>query len=91
MPAEALDTKVVLKLDGYLEPNIPAIVHRHDAFRKWKDTIDQHEGGYENFTKGYLKFGLNVGPKGEVVYREWAPNATEASLIGDFSQFVSFV
>ncbi|KAJ7653473.1 glycoside hydrolase family 13 protein [Mycena rosella] len=86
MPAEALDPKIVLKLDGYLEPNVPAIVHRHDVFRKWKDTIDQYEGGYDNFTKGYLKFGLNVGPSGEVVYREWAPNAIEAYLIGDFSE-----
>jgi 1,4-alpha-glucan branching enzyme len=86
MPAEALDPKLVLKRDGYLEPNIPAIVHRHDVFRKWKDTIEQHEGGYDNFTKGYLKFGLNVGSNGEVVYREWAPNAIGAYLIGDFSR-----
>jgi 1,4-alpha-glucan branching enzyme len=86
MPAEALDPKIVLKNDGYLEPNIPAIVHRHDVFRKWKDTIDEYEGGYDNFTKGYLKFGLNVGSNGEVVYREWAPNAKEACLIGDFSK-----
>ncbi|KAJ7283973.1 glycoside hydrolase family 13 protein [Mycena rebaudengoi] len=87
MPTAALDPKVVLKRDGYLEPNIPAIVHRHNAFRKWKDTIEQHEGGYDNFTKGYLKFGLNLTPKGEVVYREWAPNAKEASLIGDFNEW----
>ncbi|KAJ7232223.1 glycoside hydrolase family 13 protein [Mycena haematopus] len=87
MPTEPLDPKTVLKLDGYLEPNIPAIVHRHDAFRKWKDTIEQHEGGYENFSKGYLKFGLNVGSNGEVVYREWAPNAKEAYLIGDFNEW----
>ncbi|KAJ7639073.1 glycoside hydrolase family 13 protein [Roridomyces roridus] len=87
MPTPALDPKVVLELDGYLEPNIPAIVHRHNAFRKWKDTFEEHEGGYEPFTKGYLKFGLNVGPNGEVVYREWAPNATEAVLIGEFNDW----
>ncbi|KAF7355537.1 1,4-alpha-glucan branching enzyme [Mycena sanguinolenta] len=87
MPTEALDREIVLKLDGYLEPNIPAILHRHDVFRKWKDTIEQHEGGYDNFTKGYLKFGLNVGANGEVVYREWAPNAKEACVIGDFNEW----
>ncbi|RDB20124.1 1,4-alpha-glucan-branching enzyme [Hypsizygus marmoreus] len=87
MPTKPLDPKVVTELDGYLEPNVPAIVHRHDLFRQWKDTIEQHEGGYENFTKGYLKFGINVAPSGEVVYREWAPNAVEANLIGDFNDW----
>ncbi|KAF9021483.1 glycoside hydrolase [Hymenopellis radicata] len=87
MPESPLDPKVVLGIDGYLEPNVPAIVHRHDLFRKLKDAIEQHEGGYDSFTKGYLKFGLNVGSNGEVVYREWAPNAKEAYLIGDFNDW----
>jgi 1,4-alpha-glucan branching enzyme len=91
MPTAALDTQAVLKLDGYLEPNIPAINARYDIFRKWKDTIDQVEGGYDKFTKGYLKFGLNLGSKGEVVYREWAPNAKEAYLIGDFSERLAVI
>ena len=67
-----------------------AILDRHASFTKWKDTIEKLEGGYENFTKGYLKFGFNVGSNGEVVYREWAPNAIEANIIGDFSG-VSFL
>lgn len=86
MPTAPLDTQAVLQLDGYLEPNIPAIAARYDIFRKWKDTIDQLEGGYDNFTKGYLKFGINVDSKGQVIYREWAPNANQAYLIGDFSE-----
>ena len=88
MSTRPLDPKTIIQLDGYLEPNAPAIVHRHDAFRKWKDTIEQHEGGYDNFTKGYLKFGFNIGSNGEVVYREWAHNPKEAYLIGDFSEFL---
>ncbi|CAK5275450.1 unnamed protein product [Mycena citricolor] len=87
MPTAPLDPQTVLKVDGYLEPNVNSIVHRHDVFRKWKDTIEECEGGYDAFTKGYLKFGLNVGPKNEVVYREWAPNAVEACLIGDFNDW----
>lgn len=35
--------------------------------------------------QGYEKFGLNVTENGEIVYREWAPNAVQAHLIGDFS------
>ncbi|GLB34035.1 putative carbohydrate-binding module 48 (Isoamylase N-terminal domain) [Lyophyllum shimeji] len=87
MPTAPLDPKVFLQLDGYLEPNASAIVKRYDEFRKWKDTIEQYEGGYDGFTKGYLKFGFNVAKDGAVVYREWAPNATEANLIGDFNEW----
>ena len=81
----ALDEKSILDLDSWLEPFLPAIAHRHQAFIKWKNTIQEHEGGYDAFTKGYLNFGLNVKEDASVVYREWAPNATEAVLIGDFS------
>lgn len=81
----SLNEKTILELDSWLEPFLPAIAHRHQAFIKWKNTIQEHEGGYDAFTKGYLKFGLNVTEDASVVYREWAPNATEAVLIGDFS------
>jgi len=30
-------------------------------------------------------FGLNVDKDNNVIYREWAPNATQAFLMGDFS------
>ncbi len=86
MPTPPLDEKAVLSVDPWLEKNVPHIIHRHNLFRKWKDTIDEIEGGYDKFTKGYLKFGLNVAEDGTVTYREWAPNAREAVLTGDFSK-----
>ena len=85
MPTPVLERQTVLDVDPWLEPQVPAIIHRHDLFRKWKDTIDEKEGGYDAFTKSYLKMGLNVQPDNSVVYREWAPNAKEAVLTGDFS------
>ncbi|KIM46397.1 glycoside hydrolase family 13 protein [Hebeloma cylindrosporum] len=87
MSTKPLEPQTILDIDGYLEPNVPAIIQRYNAFRKWKETIENHEGGYERFTKGYLKFGINLGPKNEVIYREWAPNAKEAYLIGDFNEW----
>lgn len=92
-PAKPFDPKSVLELDGYLEPNVPAIAHRYGVFKGWKDAINQSEGGYDNFTKGYDKFGFQISSGGEVIYREWAPNVIEATLIGDFSQllFLSFL
>ncbi|KIL70248.1 glycoside hydrolase family 13 protein [Amanita muscaria Koide BX008] len=87
MPTKPLEEKTVLDVDGWLKPNVPAILHRYDLYRRWKDTIETQEGGYENFTKGYLRFGLNVNDSGEITYREWAPNAQEAYLIGDFNEW----
>lgn len=84
--ATTFDSKPVLDSDPWLEPFLPAISHRYDRFKQWKDTISQHEGGYESFSKGYTRFGLNVDDNDEITYREWAPNAREAFLIGDFSE-----
>lgn len=81
----AYDEKTILDLDSWLEPFLPAIARRHQAFTKWKNTIQDHEGGYDSFTKGFLKFGLIVKEDASIVYREWAPNAKEAVFIGDFS------
>ena len=84
---QTLDTKPILELDGYLEPNIPAISHRWSLFKKWKDDIEKTEGGYDAFSQGYKKMGFVISPTGEITYREWAPNAKEAVLIGEFSEF----
>ncbi|KAF8914191.1 glycoside hydrolase family 13 protein [Gymnopilus junonius] len=87
MSTKPLEPQTILEIDGYLRPDIPAIIQRHNSFRKWKETIAKYEGGYDKFTKGYLTFGLNVGPNNEVIYREWAPNAAEACLTGDFNEW----
>ena len=81
-----LDVQSILALDGYLEPFVPAIQRRYEKFKQWKDSIEEHEGGYDNFSKGYLRCGINLQPNGEIVYREWAPNAKEAFFIGEFSE-----
>lgn len=80
------DPQPVLNSDPWLEPFLPAIAHRHGRFQQWKSTIAEYEGGYEKFSRGYEKFGLNVDEKGAITYREWAPNAKEAVVIGDFSE-----
>lgn len=37
--------------------------------------------------QGYERYGFQVGTNSDIVYREWAPNAIRAYLIGDFSQY----
>ena len=83
----AFSSQKILDIDPWLKDVVPAIEARYSVFQQWKDTIGRTENGYDNFSKGYLKFGLNVGKDGTIVYREWAPNATEASLIGEFSTY----
>lgn len=68
---------------------MPAIARHHTLLEKI-DSIEQHEGGLDAFTKGYEQFGFNLRKDG-IDYCEWAPNAREAYLIGDFSKsFNSF-
>ena len=38
-------------------------------------------------TQGYERFGFLVQPNSDVLYREWAPNALRAYLIGDFNDW----
>ncbi|KIY69696.1 glycoside hydrolase family 13 protein [Cylindrobasidium torrendii FP15055 ss-10] len=87
MPDKPLDAQTVIDVDPWLKDNVDHIVHRHDLYRALKESIEKHEGGLDKFSQGYNKFGLNVSPSGEVTYREWAPNAQEAVLIGDFNDW----
>jgi 1,4-alpha-glucan branching enzyme len=58
---------------------------RYAHYQEWLDTINQHEGGYEQFSKGFLHYGFLLQPNNDILYREWAPGVTSANLIGDFS------
>jgi hypothetical protein len=61
-------------------------ITRYANYQKWVKDIEEHETGYDKFTRGFEIFGLNVQPNGDIIYREWAPNARAASLIGEFSK-----
>ncbi|KAF9109560.1 alpha-1,4-glucan branching enzyme [Mortierella sp. AM989] len=75
----------VISLDPWLEPYSEGLKNRYAAYQDWKDKIDS-AGGYEKFTRGYEKFGFTISKTG-ITYREWAPNATEAFLFGDFNNW----
>ncbi|KAG9003353.1 alpha-1,4-glucan branching enzyme [Tulasnella sp. JGI-2019a] len=84
MPSK-LDIDRVIRQDGYLKPFFPFINQRYDEYARWKADIQKNEGGWDKFTKGYEKLGFTVAKDGSITYREWAPNAKEANLIGDFN------
>ena len=72
-----------------LEPYKGSIKHRYDLYRTQLDQIENHEGGLDEFSKGYEKRGFIVDEKNGVRYTEWAPGVKEARLIGDFSEFLT--
>ncbi|KAK2951959.1 putative 1,4-alpha-glucan-branching enzyme [Blattamonas nauphoetae] len=69
--------------DEYLRPHEAAIRRRFDNFQKLKQTVTQSEGGIDQFSKSYERYGVHATDKG-VEYREWAPGAQEVSLWGEF-------
>ena len=74
--------------DPWLEPFENAIQGRHDHALWMIDHLTN--GGkmkLSDFATGYLYYGLHRNEKGEWIFREWAPNATEIYLIGDFNKW----
>ncbi|GLT46061.1 hypothetical protein SLA2020_198490 [Shorea laevis] len=74
----------ILGLDPGLEPFKDHFKYRMRKYVDQKKLFEKYEGGLEEFARGYLKFGFNREEDG-IVYREWAPAAQEAALIGDFN------
>ncbi len=75
----------ILKNDPWLEPYSAAIEGRHqDAVRKERDLLGQAKS-LDEFANAHQYFGLHRKPDGTWVFREWAPNATGISLVGDFN------
>ncbi|KAL1814970.1 hypothetical protein ACET3Z_017544 [Daucus carota] len=81
---EDTETVAVLDLDPGLQPYKDHFRYRMKRYIEQKKLIEKYEGSVENFAQGYLKFGFNR-EKGVIVYREWAPAAQEAQIIGDFN------
>uniref|UniRef100_A0A0D9WUB2 1,4-alpha-glucan branching enzyme n=1 Tax=Leersia perrieri TaxID=77586 RepID=A0A0D9WUB2_9ORYZ len=76
----------IYDVDPKLEEFKDHFNYRMKRYLDQKCLIEKHEGGLEKFSQGYLKFGINtVGDA--TVYREWAPAALEAQLIGEFNNW----
>jgi 1,4-alpha-glucan branching enzyme len=55
--------------DPWLEPFADDLRQRYAQYRNWVETIEKNEGGFDNFSRGYEHYGLNVQPNGDIVYR----------------------
>lgn len=79
------ETLNIIKNDPWLEPFAKAIEGRHlHAIAKEKELVGKKS--LSEFASGYLYYGLHFDSP-EWVFREWAPNAKEIYLIGDFSDW----
>ncbi len=75
----------LVKNDSWLEPFEDAIRGRHEhAVNKINELTNNGKSTLSDFATGYLYFGLHKQTRGWV-FREWAPNATEIFIIGDFN------
>lgn len=76
----------ILQNDPWLQPYKDIIDKRHRMAEEKERSLTERDGSLSNFASGYLYFGLHHIPRGWV-FREWAPNATEIFLIGNFSNW----
>ncbi|NJO67970.1 MAG: 1,4-alpha-glucan-branching enzyme, partial [Bacteroidetes bacterium] len=72
--------------DPWLEPFSKQITKRLQNARKKEKELLADFGSLAEFATGYMYFGLHKTSEGWV-FREWAPNATEIWMIGDFSEW----
>ena len=81
-----MDTKLNLIVnDPWLAPYEEAINGRHQqAVNKLNELTKNRRSFLSDFATGHLYFGLHRDKRGWV-FREWAPNATEIYLIGEFN------
>ena len=58
-----------------------------DKFNEWMDIFQKSEGGLLNIAKSYNTYGLHIDSNGDLLYKEWAPEAAKLTLFGDFNNW----
>lgn len=76
----------ILQYDSNLQGHTEHLKYRYNQYLRTKQSIEQHEGSLADFALGYKTYGI-VHENGKTVYREWAPAAQAAMLIGDFNNW----
>jgi len=75
----------IVKLDSYLAPFTQVILERMKRVQEKKNELSP-KSKLSSFATGHLYFGIHC-INGNWVFREWAPNATDIFLIGDFNNW----
>ncbi|MDE7124931.1 MAG: 1,4-alpha-glucan-branching enzyme, partial [Muribaculaceae bacterium] len=75
----------ILKNDPWLEPFADAIIGRHKDVIYKEQELTSGKEDLSAFAHAHNYFGMHRSADGSWTFREWAPNATGITLIGDFS------
>ena len=82
---QKLDIKLdILKIDPGLQPYAADLAMRMDRYAATKAKLLTTAKSLREFANGYLYYGFHKTKSGWV-YREWAPHAQVAALVGDFN------
>ena len=76
----------LLDYDPWLAPFKSHIEARYDRFRLKLEDIITERGSLFDFASNHHFFGLHKNTDGWI-FREWAPNAKELYIVGDFSEW----
>lgn len=77
----------ILKNDPWLEPYAPAIQGRHEDYLRKEAELLAGGGTLSDFANAHRYFGLHRNRDGSWTFREWAPQASAITLVGDFSDW----
>ena len=87
-PPKRDDGTGLIATDPWLEPYAHRLRDRYAHYKSLLARIDQQGGLLGDISQGHRYFGFNRGElwgKPGVWYREWAPEALQLRLIGDFN------
>jgi len=76
----------IIENDPYLESFREYIRYRRDAILKKKELLAGKNGELNDFANGHNYFGMQLAGE-NWIFREWAPNATSITLVGDFTNW----
>ncbi|KAG0670683.1 alpha-1,4-glucan branching enzyme [Kluyveromyces marxianus] len=84
----------VVDIDPWLRPFAQVLSERRYLADEWKYRIEHSGDKQTSLSKfardSYKTFGLHANPKTfEISYKEWAPNAVRAFLVGEFNNWDS--
>lgn len=78
----------IVKEDSWLDPYAYEVQERYQRYKRVRQEIEGVEGNLLNFAKAHQYYGINFDTaRNGWYYREWAPNANELYLIGDFNNW----
>lgn len=78
----------IIQEDPWLDPYANAVYERFERYKKALKEIEHAQGSLLDFAKGHYYYGINFNKeKNGWTYREWAPEAYNLHLTGDFNNW----